>query len=131
MPSGSCVNGEIITLYTHKAQWWEIPGLTVILPATPPDGRFYLSINEVPAVVQLQQQMDTEQTNEITYRDGFEFGEPLLIARHVTLFRALKWIGIFISALYLSLFLFGSAETIINPPQNEIMDTIGKSNGIS
>ena len=131
VPSGSCVSGEIITLYTHKAQWWEVPGLTVILPTAPPNGRFYLSINEIPAVVQLQEQTDTEQTNEITYRDGFEFGEPLLIANHVTLSRALKWLGIFISALYLSLLLFGLIEKIISPPQGEIQDTIGKTNGIS
>lgn len=109
--TGTCEKGDIVTLFPR---WWEIPRVTVMLRGEVPAGRFFVSINNVPAVVQFEETTDSDEPqNAVTFRDGFERGSVHALARYRNLFLAIKTLPLLGSALYLSLFLFGFSERMI------------------
>ena len=126
--SGACEKGRITTLYSIFSHWWEIPRVTVMLRDDIPAGRFFLSINDVPAVVQFEDAPGQEPQDEITFRDGFEHGSVHTFARHRTIYLALKGLMLLVSALYLAMFFFGLSERITTDASNNTNTHPGNDN---
>jgi hypothetical protein len=111
--SGECVNGTITTLYWKFHLLLFSPALTAVVQENPPDGRFFLSINDEPAVVYFDKEATPPIENEVRFTDGLGKGEVLPFARNQSFFTGLKVLALVISAIYLSLFFFGLTETFI------------------
>jgi hypothetical protein len=114
IPSGECVNGKIITMYWKYTLMLFFPSLTAVVQKEPPDGRFYLSINDVPSVVYFDKNAEEPIGNEVNFNEGIEDGETLPFVIHKYLYTAVKAICLIVSSIFLSLFFFGLTEKIMN-----------------
>jgi len=114
IPSGECVNGKIITMYWKYTLMLFFPSLTAVAQKEPPDGRFYLSINDVPSVVYFDKNAEEPIGNEVNFNEGIEDGETLPFVIHKYLYTAVKAICLIVSSIFLSLFFFGLTEKIMN-----------------
>jgi len=113
LESGGCLNGSVMTFYRRIMRFWNKPGITVLVQEDPPDGRLYVSVNEVPTVVYFNQNAETQPNNEIVFNDGFDLGNKVETPWNQYWFWGIRVLAVFISAIFLSLFFFGLAERII------------------
>ncbi|MHA1280549.1 MAG: hypothetical protein ACTSQ8_25610 [Candidatus Helarchaeota archaeon] len=111
--SGSCVNGRVIVLVSRLTQALMGYRITVNVQEIPPAGRFYLSVNDVPAVVNLVEDANSQSENAIVLKEGFDKGILLSSPYRQYWFMGVKVLGIIICSTYISLFLFGFTEKII------------------
>jgi hypothetical protein len=117
IPSGDCSDGRLVYLPSLLTRSLITPRLSVIIDENPPAGRFYISINEVPSVVNFKQ--EEESQTELIITEGFEQGKPMEGPWKQYWFLGVKIVAIFLSAMYLSLFLHGLAEVIITGSNSE------------
>jgi len=108
--SGPCISGRITKLVSRLTESLMGDQLTIEVQEAPPSGRFHVSINEVPAVVNFEQ--DVESQTSILYDEGFDHGRRIEKPWQQLWFFCLKMIAILFSSLFLSLFLFGFTERI-------------------
>jgi hypothetical protein len=111
--SGECIQGNIVNMITRSYRWWIVPRLKFLIKTTPPDGRFYVSINDVPSVVYFDKDSEEPFTSEVIIDEGFDQGEKLTIPWHKAWFFGLKAGGLLLGAIYLSVLFFGLTEKII------------------
>lgn len=114
LQSGTCRDGSIVTLYWKYHLLLFSPGLTAVVQQRPPDGRFFMSINDTPAVIMFDEQNNSEQGNEVNFTDGLESGEVLSFAKNMAVFTGFKVLLLLITAAYLSFFFFGLTEKFIH-----------------
>lgn len=113
LKSGNCLNGRITMLISKLTQALIGFRLIVRVQDSPPDGRFFVSINDVPAVVYFDHDVKPNLTNEIIFKEGFEKGEKINMPWGKHWFMGVKAMAILSCATYLSLFLFGFSEQIL------------------
>jgi len=119
--TGICIDGNIIDLDPLKV--WLSKRLKSIVQENPPDGRFFVSINNVPSVVYFDRNAE-DNSNVVTINEGFENGTILPFAEHKLIYSGIKALAVFCSAIYLSLFFFGLTELMFkNPRVNENIQT--------
>jgi len=122
--SGSCISGRITNLVSRLTESLMADQITIGVQEAPPSGRFYVSINDVPAVFNFKQDGESQPSTSILFKDGFDQGRRIEEPWQQNWFICLKLIAIFIISIYLSLFLFGLTEKIqafpdkINNPTN-------------
>jgi hypothetical protein len=117
--SGECVNGRLVHLTSLLTRALILPGLTIYVEPNPPDGRFFVSVNDAPSVVVFNQEEDQQLSNEVLITEGLDQGSPMPGPWKQTWFMGLKVVAVFISAAFLSLFLFGLTEKIITEPKTD------------
>jgi hypothetical protein len=110
--SGKCIKGEVITLYSDFSLQFLLRNMNLVVQEDPPDGRLYLTVNKVPAVVYFDKTADPPFGNEIQFNDGFDQGRILPFARNKYIYTGGKTICLLSSAFYLALFFFGLTEKI-------------------
>ena len=86
--------------------------VNVVVEEEPPDGRLYISVNDVPAVVYFDQTVDPPIGNEVLFTDGFDQGQVFSFARNKYIYFGIKAICLLFSAFYIVLFLFGITEKV-------------------
>jgi len=118
--SGTCINGDLVNLVRRSPRWWIVPRVKFIIKSTPPDGRFYVAINDIPSVVYFDQDAEERFNSEVIVNEGFEQGNPIKIPWRKAWFFALKSGGVLLSSFYLSVFFFGLTEQIISYPKDEL-----------
>lgn len=117
--TGTCISGSIIELDPINPKIWLSSRMRIILQEDPPNGRFYISINEIPSVVYFDKDAE-DYSNIVDVNEGFEQGTILPFAEHELIYTAIKALAVFCSALYLSLFFFGLTELIFkNSPKSD------------
>jgi hypothetical protein len=117
--SGECIQGQMITLYWRFPLRFILKIINVVVQEEPPDGRLFISVNDVPAVVYFDKDSEEPIGTEILFTEGFDQGEVLPFARNKYISLGIKSIALIISSIYLSLFLFGLTEIIIKPPKGK------------
>ena len=110
--SGECINGSLVNLDQLRTRWWIVPRVRILIKTSPPDGRFYIAVNDVPSVVLFDKEDEVLFNGEIIIDEGFDQGNRSKIPWGKAWFLALKAGGLFFSAIYLSLFFFGLTERI-------------------
>jgi len=111
--SGSCITGRITNLVSRLTEALMGDQLTIEVQEAPPVGRFYVSINDVPAVVNFGlEDEEAQPSTTILYKDGFDQGRKIENPWQQYWFILLKSVAIVICAIYISLFLFGLTERI-------------------
>jgi hypothetical protein len=88
--------------------------MNVVVQENPPDGRLFIAVNDNPAVVYFDEDAEEPVGTEILFTEGFDQGEVLPFARNKYISLGVKSIALILSAIYLSLLLFGLTEKIIN-----------------
>jgi hypothetical protein len=119
--SGECIQGQMVTLYWRFPLRYILKIINVVVRDNPPDGRLFIAVNEKPAVVYFDKDADEPVGTEILFTEGFDQGEVLPFARNKYISFGIKSIALILSSLYLSLFLFGLSENIIQA-ENEVLD---------
>jgi len=127
--SGQCVTDRTMNLLSPLTQPLMGFRLTAVVQDDPPEGRFYVTINNVPAVINFEQDTEIQPTSDIVFKDGFEKGKKLDVPWSQYWFVCVKGLGIFLSAIYLSLFLFGLTEQIIAFSPNDTVQPNGIPHG--
>ena len=112
--SGDCLEGRIIMLISKLTQGLFSNRLTVKVQGNPPDGRFFVKINEMPAVVIFDHDDESSSANEIIFNEGFGKGDRITHPWEQNWFVVIKAIAVVICAIYLSLFLFGFIEQVLD-----------------
>lgn len=112
--SGECLDGMITMLLSELTQGLFSKRLTISVPEDPPEGRFFVSINDVPAVVNFSADTEKENINEIIFDEGFDQGRRITRPWGQRWFILIKMLAVILCALYISLFLFGFNEQVIN-----------------
>jgi len=123
--SGECINGTVMTFYRRIMRFWNKPGISVVIQGDPPDGRLFVSANEIPSVLDFDNNSEAGKNTIITIYEGFDLGEKIEVPWNQHWFLGIRVLAVFISAAFLSLFLFGLTEKIIgfssnNKNRNEI-----------
>lgn len=113
LKSGTCSNGSIVTLYWKYHLLLFAPGLTAVVQANPPDGRFFMSINDTPAVIMFDEENNPQEDNLVNFNDGFDKGETLSFARNLHIYTGLKVFALLITTVYFSFFFYGLTEKFI------------------
>jgi len=108
--SGECISGSVTDLVSPLTQALMAPGLSVVYPKLPAKGRFFISINDAPAVILFEEADESITDNQVTFRDGFNQGRRVVFPWRQTWFLGLKALAVLLSAAYLSLCLFGLTE---------------------
>jgi len=111
--SGECINGSVMTFYRRIMRFWNTPGISVIIPGNPTEGRLYVSANEIPSVVNFDNDAEADTNNIITIYEGFDLGKKIDSPWNQHWFVGIRALAVFISAVFFSLFLFGLSEKII------------------
>ncbi|HBH11613.1 MAG TPA: hypothetical protein DDX29_00595 [Clostridiales bacterium] len=124
--SGECLNGNLVNLDHLRPRWYIVPRLRILIKTSPPDGRFYIAVNDVPSVVLFDQDDEEPFNGEIMVDEGFDQGNRSKIPWGKAWFLAVKAGGLFLSAIYLSLFFFGLTERMIS--YTNIENVIGSDN---
>jgi len=119
--SGTCIDGELVNLVRRSPRWWIVPRVKFIIKSTPPDGRFYVSVNDVPSVVYFDQDAEERFNAEVIINEGFDQGNQIRIPWRKAWFFALKAGGVLLSGFYLSIFFFGLTERIFNYRKDELL----------
>jgi len=119
--SGTCIDGEFVNLVRRSPRWWIVPRVKLIIKSTPPDGRFFVSINDVPSVVYFDQDAEERFNAEVIINEGFEKGNQIRIPWRKAWFFALKAGGVLLSGFYLSVLFFGLSERIISYRKDELL----------
>lgn len=114
IPSGECLQGQLVTLYWSFPLRYILKIINVVVQDNPPDGRLFVSVNDNPAVVYFDKDEEDPVKTEISFTEGFDQGEVLPFARNKYISLGVKTIALTLSSLYLSLFLFGLTEVIMN-----------------
>ena len=112
--SGNCLDGRITMLLSELTQGLFSKRLVISVQEDPPEGRFFVSINEVPAVVNFSNDSDKKNINEIIFDEGFDQGTRITRPWSQYWFTFLKMMAVILCSLYISLLLFGFNEQIIN-----------------
>ena len=110
--SGSCINGRILNLVSRLTESLMGDQLIIEVIENPPSGRFYVRVNDAPAVVTFTQDEEDQQSASILITEGFDQGERINTPWSQPWFYTQKLIFIMFSAIFLSLFLFGLTERI-------------------
>ena len=108
--SGECIRGSVTDLVSPLTQALMAPGLTVVYPQVPAEGRFYISVNDTPAVILFEEADEIITDNQVTFRDGFDQGRREVFPWRQAWFLGLKALAVLLSAAYLSLCLYGLTE---------------------
>lgn len=116
--SGECLEGRITMLISKLTQGLFSNRLMVRVQENPPDGRFFVNINEVPAVVYFDHDDETYSVNEIIFNEGFGKGDRITHPWGQHWLLGMKAMAIILCSIYLSLFLFGFIEQIIHYQSN-------------
>jgi len=111
--SGKCVNGQITTLLGRRLRYSMDAHLAVTVREDPPEGRFYISIDDSPSVVLFEDDIDQPSTQTIPVREGFKTSAPWSSSLQRYWFYGIRTIMVWVSAMVLSLFLFGLTERTI------------------
>jgi hypothetical protein len=119
--SGECIQGQMITLYWRFPLRYILKIMNVVVQEKPPDGRLFIAVNDNPAVVYFDKDADEPVGTEILFTEGFDQGKVLPFARNKYISLGVKSIALILSSLYLSVFLFGLSENIIQA-ENEVLD---------
>lgn len=119
--SGECIQGQIVTLYWRFPLRYILKIMNVVVQEKPPNGRLFIAVNDNPAVVYFDKDADEPVGTEILFTEGFDQGEVLPFARNKYISLGVKSTALILSAIYLSLFLFGLTEKIINSENNDLM----------
>ena len=114
--SGECIEGELTNLLSRLTLALIGNQVDVTVQNNPPDGRFFISINEAPAVVVFDRESDEQTPDPIVVKDGFDQGKRVGMPWGQRWFQGLKLLIVLISALFISLFLFGLTETFFTFP---------------
>jgi hypothetical protein len=130
LESGNCINGSLVNMISRSNQWWIVPRVRFLIKTTPPDGRFYTAINNVPSVVYFDKDAEEPFPGEVIIDEGFDQGSKITIPWHKAWFLALKAGMLFLSAIYLSFFFFGLTEQIITFSDDKSDPETGKSDVI-
>ena len=117
--SGTCINGKLVNLVRREPRWWIVPRVKFIIKTSPPDGRFFISINDIPSVILFDKEADEPFNGEIIVDEGFDQGQALRIPWRKAWFFALKAGGVFLSGFYLSFFFYGLTERIFTYSSDE------------
>lgn len=112
--SEDCLDGRITMLLSELTQGLFSKRLIIRVPEDPPSGRFFVSINEVPSVINFSTDTDKENINEIIFDEGFDQGRRITRPWGQHWFILIKMLAVILCALYISLLLFGFNEQIIN-----------------
>jgi len=107
--SGSCVQGTIVNLVSQFPRWWIFPKVALILEDLPQSGRLEIYLNDVRSVVDFNPKM----SSEIIIDEGLMNGIERRIPWGQSWFLGVKFLAIVISAVFISLFLFGLIEEMI------------------
>lgn len=107
--TGTCIQGFIIELDPMNPKIYLSTLLKVIVRENPPNGRFYISIDENPSVVTIDRESNY-YSNSIMVNEGFERRTLLSFAEHELIYTGIKALAISFCAIYLSLFFFGVTE---------------------
>lgn len=126
LESGKCINGNIVNFSSLSNRWWVGSRIRFLIKTTPPDGRFYAAINDVPSVVLFDKDAEKPFAGEIIIDEGFDQGTKLTIPWHKAWFLALKAGGLFLSAIYLSFIFFGLTESMVTYHQEKPDPETGK-----
>ena len=111
--SGECVTGSVMTFYRRVMRYWNEPGISVVIQGNPSEGRLYVSANDIPSVVNFDDTAENEVNKIISIYEGFDLGKKIETPWNQHLLLVLRILAVFISAGFLSLFLFGLTEKII------------------
>jgi hypothetical protein len=111
IPSGECINGTLTTL-EMKFPLQFILILNIVPDEDAPAGRLFMSINEVPSVVMIEQDSENPDEPENWFTDGLDDGKIPQYSRNKYINLFIKVFGITLSSIYLALFLFGIAQNI-------------------
>ena len=114
--SGECIDGELTNLLSRLTLALIGNQVDVTVQNNPPDGRFFISINEAPAVVVFDRESDEQTPDPIVVKDGFDQGKRVGMPWGQRWFQGLKLLIVLISALFISVFLFGLTETFFTFP---------------
>ncbi|MHA1268095.1 MAG: hypothetical protein ACTSRS_22960, partial [Candidatus Helarchaeota archaeon] len=118
--SGECVNGNVMTFYRRIMRFWNKPGISVVIQGNPSEGRLYVSANEIPSVVNFADDAETEVNKIISIYEGFDQGKMIEVPWNQQWFLGIRVLAVLVSAVFLSLFLFGLTEKIIEFKANKI-----------
>jgi len=130
LESGKCINGNLVNFSSISNRWWIGSRVRFLIKTTPPDGRFYVAINDIPSVVLFDKDAEQPFPGEIIIDEGFDQGTKLTIPWHKAWFLALKAGGLLLSAIYFSFLFFGLSERIITYHEEKSDPEIGKSDVI-
>jgi hypothetical protein len=111
--SGQCVNGQIITLLGRRLRYSGDAHLAVTIREDPPEGRFYISIDNSPSVVLFEDDADQPPTQTILVREGFKTISPWSSTVQRYWFYGIRIVMVLFSAMLVSLVLFGLTERTI------------------
>jgi hypothetical protein len=112
--SGDCLNGSVMTFWRPVMWFWNPPGMTVVVKENPPDGRLFVSANNIPSVIYFDQDAENPIGNEVKFTDGFDQGSKIDDPYNHYWFWGLKALGVIFSSLFLSLFFFSLTQRIID-----------------
>jgi len=130
LESGECIDGSLLNMISRSNRWWIVPRVRFLIKTTPPDGRFYTVINDIPSVVYFDKDAEEPFPGEVIIDEGFDQGTKITIPWHKAWFLALKAGGLFLSAIYSSFFFFGLSEHIIAYTEEKSDSETGKSDVI-
>jgi len=111
--SGNCENGSVTTFYRHIMRYWHSPGMIVFVRDPSPDGKLSIEVNNTPSVINFDHDAEEQPGNEIVIFEGFDLGEKIEEPWDQNWFFGIRVVSVLISALYLSISLFGFTEKII------------------
>jgi len=111
--SGDCLSGQMITLYWGFPLRLILKNMKVVVDKEPPEGRLFISVNEVPAVVYFDNDAEEPIKTGIFFTEGFDKGTPLSFSRNKYIYLGIKSIALIISSLYLAFVLFGFTEIFL------------------
>lgn len=128
LDSGSCIEGQLTNLLSRLTLALIGYRVDVTVQENPPEGRFSISVNEEPAVVNFTQDAGEQTPMPIVVKDGFDKGTMIEVPWGQHWFIGLKLMIILISALFISLFLFGLTEAFFRFSDEAYHPPNGSSN---
>ena len=114
LESESCINGNIMTFWRPKMWFWNPPGMTIIVQESPPDGRLFVSANDIPSVIYFDQDAENPIGREVIFTDGFNQGLKIDDPYNHYWFWGVKALGVIFPSLFLSIFFFSLSQKIID-----------------
>lgn len=131
LDSGTCVNGQVMNLLSPLTHPFIGYQADVLVEENPPDGRFMISINDVPSIVTFNSDQEEETSTRILVRDGFGKGGYYQNPWDLWWFKGIKLLNILLSAVFITLSLFGITEHLFNFAGESHHHSNGTSNDIN